>query len=103
MARTRHDRKHTPLSRKTAALLSFRKLSRHGNRLGARHRSEDWLELFVWRLFPRVLATLGAGGHLMSRSLAALQQRREAIVQQIAHLGDLRPGSITNTSGRCGK
>jgi hypothetical protein len=39
----------------------------------------------------------------MPRSLAALQQRREAIVQQIAHLGDLRPGSITNTSGRCGK
>src|SRR5579864_571660 len=39
----------------------------------------------------------------MPHSLAELEQRREAIAQQITHLGDLRPGSITSTSGRCGK
>ena len=39
----------------------------------------------------------------MSLSLAELAQRREAIAQQIAQLGDLRPGSVTGTSGRCGK
>jgi hypothetical protein len=39
----------------------------------------------------------------MPRSLTELEQRREAIAQQIVHLGDFRPGSITNTSGRCGK
>ncbi len=32
-----------------------------------------------------------------------LEQRRAEIVHQIAQLGDLRPGSITPTSGRCGK
>ncbi len=39
----------------------------------------------------------------MPRSLAELQERREVIARQIAQLGDLRPGSISNTSGRCGK
>src|ERR1022692_203356 len=39
----------------------------------------------------------------MLQSLAELQQRREATAQRIAQLGDFRPGSITNTSGRCGK
>ncbi len=39
----------------------------------------------------------------MPHSLAELEQRRETIAQQIAHLGDFRPGSITSTSGRCGK
>jgi hypothetical protein len=39
----------------------------------------------------------------MPHSLAELEQRREAIAQQIAQLGDLRPGSVTTTSGRCGK
>jgi hypothetical protein len=39
----------------------------------------------------------------MPHSLAELEQRREAIAQQIAQLGDLRPGSVTSTSGRCGK
>ncbi len=39
----------------------------------------------------------------MPHSLADLEQRREAIAQQIAQLGDLRPGSVTSTSGRCGK
>jgi hypothetical protein len=32
-----------------------------------------------------------------------LERRRVAIVRQISQLGDLRPGSITATSGRCGK
>ena len=39
----------------------------------------------------------------MPNSLAALEQRRAAIAQQISQLGDLRPGSISATSGRCGK
>ena len=36
-------------------------------------------------------------------SLDSLQQRRAQIADQIAALGDLRAGSITPTSGRCGK
>jgi hypothetical protein len=39
----------------------------------------------------------------MPQSLSDLEQRREVIAQRIAELGDLRPGSITSTSGRCGK
>jgi len=39
----------------------------------------------------------------MAHSLAELEQRRETIAQQIAQLDDLRPGSVTSTSGRCGK
>jgi len=39
----------------------------------------------------------------MLHSLSELEQRREVIAQQIGRLGDLRPGSITSTSGRCGK
>ena len=39
----------------------------------------------------------------MPQSLSDLQQRREVLAQRIAELGDLRPGSITGTSGRCGK
>jgi hypothetical protein len=39
----------------------------------------------------------------MPDSLAELEHRRAAIAQQISGLGDLRPGSITGTSGRCGK
>src|SRR2546422_10055851 len=39
----------------------------------------------------------------MPDSLTELEHRREAITQEIARLGDLRPGSITSTSGRCGK
>ena len=37
------------------------------------------------------------------RSLEFLEQRRINITNQIAALGDLRCGSITSTSGRCGK
>lgn len=36
-------------------------------------------------------------------SLDSLQQRRAQNADQIAALGDLRSGSITPTSGRCGK
>jgi hypothetical protein len=39
----------------------------------------------------------------MPQSLSDLEQRRELIAQRIAELGDLRPGSVTATSGRCGK
>ena len=39
----------------------------------------------------------------MPDSIAELEQRRSAITQQISQLGDFRPGSITNTTGRCGK
>ena len=39
----------------------------------------------------------------MPDSLSELEQRRDAIARQIAELGDLRAGSISNTSGRCGK
>ena len=36
-------------------------------------------------------------------SITELEERRTAITRQIAQLGDLRPGSISSTSGRCGK
>ena len=39
----------------------------------------------------------------MSQSLSVLESRRQTIAQQIVQLGDLRAGSITSTSGRCGK
>ncbi len=38
----------------------------------------------------------------MSNSLAALERQRASLLQQISELGDLRPGSITGTGGRCG-
>src|ERR1022692_113556 len=41
--------------------------------------------------------------HLMSDSLQGLESRRADLVKQIAGLGDLRSGSISDTSGRCGK
>ena len=39
----------------------------------------------------------------MPQSLFDLEQQRELLAQRIAQLGDLRPGSVTSTSGRCGK
>lgn len=39
----------------------------------------------------------------MPLSLQDLEQQRSAILRQLADLGDFRPGSITATSGRCGK
>jgi hypothetical protein len=41
--------------------------------------------------------------HFMSDSLQDLESRRADLVTQIAGLGDLRSGFISDTSGRCGK
>src|SRR5437764_245319 len=38
----------------------------------------------------------------MSDSLVDLERRRVSVQEQIAQLGDMRSGSITGTSGRCG-
>ena len=38
----------------------------------------------------------------MRDSLVELESRRAAVQWQIAQLGDMRSGSITGTSGRCG-
>ena len=38
----------------------------------------------------------------MPTSLTELEQQRTALLEQIAKLGDFRPGSITGTGGRCG-
>lgn len=39
----------------------------------------------------------------MPDSLPSLLQQRDAILRQILSLGDFRSGSITTTSGKCGK
>jgi hypothetical protein len=39
----------------------------------------------------------------MTESLPALERKRAAILEKIAALGDLRPGSLTTTQGKCGK
>ena len=39
----------------------------------------------------------------MSISLSDLESRRATLLSQFGSLGDLRSGSISNTSGRCGK
>lgn len=39
----------------------------------------------------------------MSESIQNLESRRAELAKQFVHLGDLRSGSISNTSGRCGK
>ncbi len=39
----------------------------------------------------------------MSDSLTQLEQRRTELFRQIAALGDFRRGSITTTTGKCGK
>jgi hypothetical protein len=39
----------------------------------------------------------------MPQSLDDLEQQRSVILHRFTDLGDLRPGSITTTSGRCGK
>jgi len=39
----------------------------------------------------------------MPDSLPQLESRRTDLLRQFARLGDLRSGSISNTSGRCGK
>ena len=37
------------------------------------------------------------------KSLESLEQQRASIADQIVALGDLRPGSVTPATGRCGK
>lgn len=39
----------------------------------------------------------------MPHPLPELETQRAEMVRQMAHLGDLRAGSITGTTGRCGK
>ena len=39
----------------------------------------------------------------MSQSLQALERKRAEVLHKIASLGDLRPGSLTTTQGKCGK
>src|SRR6516164_8172283 len=39
----------------------------------------------------------------MPDSLPELELRRAGLVKQFARLGDLRSGSVSSTSGRCGK
>lgn len=39
----------------------------------------------------------------MSPSIEDLEQQRAVIARRLANLGDFRPGSISATSGRCGK
>jgi len=39
----------------------------------------------------------------VSQPLEDLEHERSVIARQLTDLGDLRPGSITTTSGRCGK
>jgi hypothetical protein len=39
----------------------------------------------------------------MSESLPVLERKRVEILEKIAALGDLRPGSLTTTQGKCGK
>jgi len=39
----------------------------------------------------------------MTDSLPDLESRRAHLLQQLSRLGDLRSGSISDTSGRCGK
>ena len=39
----------------------------------------------------------------MPKSLGDLEQQRSVIARELTDLGDFRPGSITTTSGRCGK
>src|SRR5208283_4228550 len=39
----------------------------------------------------------------MSEPLSALEKDRSAVLRQISHLSDLRPGSIVEVMGRCSK
>jgi Family of unknown function (DUF6788) len=39
----------------------------------------------------------------MTESLHVLERQRAEVLEKIAALGDLRPGSLTTTQGKCGK
>jgi hypothetical protein len=62
----------------------------------------DSAAFFFWIEYPCVYDTLGQEAP-MPDSLPELESRRAELVKQFARLGDLRSGSISNTSGRCGK
>src|ERR1019366_1324555 len=72
---------------------------------GARLESGEMAGFFFCAQYPSVCSTLGQEAAPMTtpKSLDLLEQRRINITNQIAALGDLRCGSITSTSGRCGK
>jgi hypothetical protein len=63
---------------------------------------EGWQVFFFCGANPSVLIRY-LQEVFMADSLAALEQRRYEIQQKISGLGDMRSGSITTTSGRCGK
>ena len=75
------------------------------------HRRGAWLEgatqklpfgdSFFCGIDPCALYTRKA--YFMPDSLQDLESRRADLVKQIAGLNDLRSGSISDTSGRCGK
>lgn len=54
-------------------------------------------------LYPCVYDTLGQEADYMRETLQSLESHRAELVQQIAQLRDLRSGSVTPTTGRCGK
>jgi len=62
---------------------------------------------FRWPLFLRPQSvrsdTLGTEVLIVSDSLPVLLQQRDSILRVILSLGDFRSGSITTTSGKCGK
>src|ERR1035437_245973 len=72
---------------------------------GARHGSGESAGFLFCDTNPCVCNTRGLEATFMSisKSLESLEQQRANIANQIAVLGDLRCGSITSTTGRCGK
>jgi hypothetical protein len=65
---------------------------------------DDRSGVFFWTTTPCVYNTNGKWKTtFMAQTLAEWEHRRQAICHQLGQLGDLRPGSITSTSGRCGK
>lgn len=64
---------------------------------------DDSSGVFFGPLFLAYIIRTGMEDHFMTQTLAEWEHRRQAICRQLGQLGDLRPGSITSTSGRCGK
>ncbi len=83
----------------------YRLVSSKGSGTGVRHKSEDRRDSYFCGVNPCVYTTLGqeATFMMMPKSLESLAQRRVQITDQIAALSDLRCGSFTSTTGRCGK
>jgi len=97
-----NDKFSVPAAEKGTA---FRRTGRSDLNWGARHGSEKSAGFFFCGMNPCVYDTLGQEAAFMSipKSLESLEQQRANIANQIAALGDLRCGSITSTTGRCGK